>query len=70
MFTQISSMRRKLKSVLQLPFIEENEVILFAILVQNALHPKNAQRKEAITKMSYREIRTEADANAFLINLL
>jgi len=43
---------------------------MFAILVQNALQPKNKQRTEAITSNSYREINTKAAAEEFLASLL
>lgn len=43
---------------------------MFAILVQNALQPKNKQRTEAITSNSYREINSKADAEEFLASLL
>lgn len=41
-----------------------------AILVQNALHPKNKHRTEAISDKKYVEINTRAQADKFLENVL
>ncbi len=47
------------------------EVVLFAaIAVQNAMHPKNANRVEAIKGGLYRELRSLDDANSFFSDLL
>ena len=43
----------------------ENRHILAAILLQNLLHPKNSQRRDAIEKKEYHEIRTAEDADKF-----
>jgi len=50
--------------------IEGDKVLLFAILVQNAMQPKNKQRTEAITSMTYKELKSNADAVEFLTALL
>ena len=47
-----------------------DQEIVYAILLQNALHPKNANRVEAIKDGSYVEIRTVEEARKFLSSLL
>ena len=37
-------------------FFNGEEEILFAVLLQNSMHPKNSDRREAITDGSYMEI--------------
>ena len=41
-----------------------------AILMQNAMHPKNSQRTDAIKDSSYVELTSQEDARLFLSNLL
>lgn len=53
-----------------MPMIEEDKVLLFAILVQNAMQPKNKHRTEAITSMTYKELKSKADAEEYLTTLL
>ena len=57
-------------SVRDLPMIENDDTILFAILIQNAKQPKNAQRVTAVKEGTYREIRTHAEAVEYLSELL
>jgi hypothetical protein len=47
-----------------------NTLLLAAVTVQNAMHPKNANRVEAIKTGLYKELRTEQDANQFLSSVL
>ena len=47
-----------------------NEEVALAVLIQNCLHPKNAQRVEAIKDGSYVEIDSEVTARKFLSTLL
>lgn len=46
--------------------INGDKVVILAMLIQNALHPKNSQRSEAVEAGTYVEIKTRADADAFL----
>ena len=55
---------------MNLPGIEDDKTIMLAILIQNALHPKNTMRVEAIKNETYVEIRTLEDAEKFLSDLL
>ena len=43
---------------------------MYAILIQNAFHPKNSQRVASIKDKTYREIRTNSDAVKYLSDLL
>lgn len=45
-------------------------MIIAAIAIQNAMHPKNANRVEAIKAGLYKEIRSLDDANQYLSDLL
>lgn len=65
MFSQITEVEKPYKSIMQLPMMDD-QVTLFAILVQNALHPKNKQRTEAITSGTYCEIKSKVNAEEFL----
>jgi hypothetical protein len=44
--------------------------LVFAVLLQNALHPKNSNRVEAIKGGSYKELKTVEQAREFLASLL
>ena len=44
--------------------------MLLALIIQNALHPKNSNRREAIEKNEYRQITNKKEATAFIGNLL
>jgi len=66
MFSQISNVEKPYKCVLDMPMIEQDKVVLYAILCQNALQPKNKQRTEAISSKIYKEITCRADADEFL----
>lgn len=46
--------------------IDNQPVIMFATILQNALHPKNAQRVTAVAEGKYKELRTVQDADEFL----
>jgi hypothetical protein len=70
MFSQIAEAEKPFKTIMDLPMIKEDKVVLFAILVQNALQPKNKQRTEAITAKTYQEIKSRANAEEFLTALL
>jgi len=70
MFTRIEGRQEPYTSCKELPLIANDPVILFAILVQNAMHPKNSNRVDAIAKEEYVVIRTRADADNFLGGLL
>jgi len=54
------------KSVMDLPMIEGDQIIMLAILLSNALHPKNEQRSKAIKNGSYVEIKSHKEAEDFL----
>lgn len=45
-------------------------VLIAAIAIQNAMHPKNANRVEAIKSGLYKELRSLDDANSFLSEIL
>lgn len=61
---------KKIESPLDLPMIDGNMEVLFAITVQNMLQPKNAQRRDAITSGQYIEICSAGAAGDFLIKQL
>jgi hypothetical protein len=44
--------------------------LVFAVLLQNVLHPKNSNRVEAIKGGSYKELKTVEQAREFLASLL
>ena len=50
--------------------IDNDKFIVLAMLIQNALHPKNHQRREAVTGKTYIEIKNRDSANSFLHNLV
>ena len=58
------------RSVRDLPMINQDDTILFAILVQNSLHPKNAQRVASVNEESYKEILTHSQAVEYLGDIL
>lgn len=45
-------------------------MILIAISIQNQMHPKNSNRRDAITNGDYQPIETEEEAGAFLNDIL
>ena len=47
-------------------FFGGDEEILFAVLLQNAMHPKNSDRTSAIKDGSYVEILTNEDARRYI----
>lgn len=47
-----------------------DEELVFAIIFQNVMHPKNAKRREAITSGEYVELKGIEDAKAYLSHLL
>ena len=51
---------------LDLPLIAGDVEILLAIFVQNQLHPKNAQRRDAVTNGTYVSINNNEQAGNFL----
>jgi hypothetical protein len=51
---------------LDLPLIAGDVEILLAIYVQNQLHPKNAQRRDAVTNGTYVSINNNEQAGNFL----
>ena len=59
------------KEEITLKKLFDNEIVLLAaVAIQNALHPKNANRVEAIKGGLYRELRSVEDANNYLSDLL
>ena len=70
MFSRIEGRAQPYESVMELPKIDNDNVILFAILVQNAMHPKNSQRVDAVAKEEYVDIMSREQADAFLSSLL
>ena len=55
---------------MQIPFIDGDKEILFAITLQNDQHKKNNIRREAATDKTYVEILTKDDAIKYLSSLL
>ena len=53
-----------------LEFFNGDEEILFAVLLQNAMHPKNSDRTGAIKDGSYIEILTNDDAQRYIGGLV
>lgn len=49
-----------------MPLIDGDADVLLAIVIQNLMQPKNAQRRDAITNKKYVEIITAGDAQTFL----
>ena len=52
-----------------LDFFDNNSEIALAVLIQNCLHPKNAQRVDAIKAETYVEIDSQETARNYLIEL-
>jgi hypothetical protein len=52
MFSKLAK-NKEYKSIMDLPGIEGDETIAFAMLIQNALSPKNSQRVESIKNNDY-----------------
>lgn len=44
--------------------------VIFAVILQNALHPKNNNRTEAIKSGTYQSITTKDDAHSFINSLI
>lgn len=55
---------------MSLPLISGNRELMAAILLQNVMQPKNAQRREAITSKSYNELMTPAQAESYFADML
>ena len=53
-----------------LDFFGGDEEILFAVLLQNAMHPKNSDRTGAVKDGSYVEILTKEDARRYIGGLI
>jgi len=51
-------------------FFEGDRVIGLAVNIQNAMHPKNSQRVDAITGGKYKEILIREDADCYLSEIL
>ena len=51
-------------------FFGGEQEILFAVLLQNALHPKNSNRVDAIKEGKYIEIETVEQARGYLADLI
>lgn len=47
-----------------------DQELIFAILLQNLLHPKNSNRVEAIKSGLYKELKTAEEGRAFIVALL
>ena len=47
-------------------FFGDNDEVVFAVLIQNCLQPKNSNRVDAIKSGSYVQIESEQDATLFL----
>ena len=48
---------KQFKSILDLPGVDGDKTIAFAIMVQNSLHPKNSQRVECVKEGNYKIIK-------------
>mgnify|MGYP006112366359 CR=1 FL=1 len=70
MFSQIACVEAPYKSINQLPMIKGDQVVLLAILVQNAQQPKNKHRTDAIADKTYREIKSKSDAEKYILSIL
>ena len=66
MFRDLIKGNKEFESMLDIPMIEGDKLIVFAITMQNALHPTTNMRTEAINSKNYVEIKSHADAEAFL----
>ena len=53
-----------------MPLIDNNKELLAAIIMQNLLHPKNHQRREAVSGKSYSLLSNAKEAQAYLAKLL
>ena len=53
-----------------LEFFGGDEEILFAVLLQNSMHPKNSDRTSAVKDGSYIEIMTNEDAQRYLSGMV
>ncbi len=49
-----------------LPLINNEREIAFSVILQNAMQPKNPQRRDAITSKTYSELRNVEEARSFL----
>ena len=65
-FFQISSTGEEVKESKDLPLIDGDSDVLLAIVIQNLMQPKNAQRRDAITNKKYVEVMSVGDATTFL----
>jgi hypothetical protein len=45
----------EIKDVSKLPLLNEDDLLISAILIQNFYHPRNSNRREAIENKSYIE---------------
>lgn len=63
-------MSKKKDEVTVKSLFDGHTVLIAAISIQNAMHPKNANRVEAIKSGVYKELRTVDDATQFLSNIL
>ena len=68
MFSKLDK-KRQFKGLLDLPGIASRTIAL-AVLVQNAMHPKNSQRVESIKAGEYKEIKTQEQAEEYLADVL
>ena len=49
-----------------LPLINNEREIAFSVILQNAMQPKNPQRRDSITGKTYSELRNVEEARSFL----
>lgn len=61
---------KQIKSVMDTPKINGDELIFFTLLFQNAMQPKNHQRREAVTQKIYVEVNDREIATKYLTNIL
>jgi hypothetical protein len=47
---------KEIGNISQLPLIDGDEEILLALNLQNAMHPKNSNRREAVSGKTYKLI--------------
>ena len=68
MFSEMEGRESVCSDILE--FFGGEQEILFAVLIQNTLHPKNSNRTEAIKAGKYVEIESLQQAQAFISNLV
>lgn len=61
---------KEIKSGEEFPLINGNMIVMFAIVFQNIMHPKNFHRREAVTAKTYVEITNQEVATQYINSML